>query len=302
MFRLGVSGRKPLICIVLLGVMAVGCGGSSSGQPVSITPTPAYSKDCRAVDAVRRPSQGPVQYTSMVVDQKLRDYRLYQPPALDLANLVPLVVVLHGSPLDADGFESLIHFQSEARIGGFLAVYPDGCDENWSPAHDSYDVHFVAKIVDRLESKFHIDHSRVYAVGGSAGAVMAYRLACDLAERFTAIAAVAGEMSWNDCGPVRPISVLEMHGTADTILRYENVPGLIQRWVSYDGCVGDPVISQVGITKTSLWKDCRGGTTVRLDTVVGGHHTWFGSTFDPVDGEPRANTVVWDFLKQFTLG
>jgi len=76
---------------------------------------------------------------------------------------------------------------------------------------------------------------------------------------------------------------------------------VVQRWLTLDGCVGNPLLSQTGITKTSLWKNCSGGAVVRLDTIIGGHHTWFGSTSDPVPGEPDANTAIWAFLKQFQL-
>jgi polyhydroxybutyrate depolymerase len=250
----------------------------------------------------------------MVVDGRLRDYRLYRPPALDTTKPAPLVVVLHGTPIDAAAFEDVLHFQSEASAAGFLAVYPDGCNEDWNQGGGSYDVHFISKVLDRLETELQIDQSRVYVTGGSSGGFMAYRLVCDLADRIAAVASVAGSMWWTDCQPARPIAILEMHGTADANVPYDGghstyrngmvmppVATVIQRWVSLDGCTGNPANSQVGITKTSLWTSCKGGAVVRLDTVVGGHHTWFGSTFDPVPGEPDSNTVVWNFLKQFQL-
>jgi polyhydroxybutyrate depolymerase len=306
-------GRPAVYLVALLGV--VGCGTTSPAPIASITPSPAYSDDCRAAAAMSTgsPSPGPVQYATMVVDRKLRDYRLYRPPSLAGTTPAPLVVVLHGHPIDAAAFEDVLHFQAEASAAGFLAVYPDGCGEDWNPTHNSYDVDFVGRIIDRLETEFQIDKSRVYVTGASAGAFMAYRLACDLADRIAAVASVTGSMWWADCSPARPISILEMHGTADANVPYEggrspynsinfpSVTDVIQRWTNLDGCSGSPVLSQSGITKTSLWKSCNGGAVVRLDTVIGGHHTWFGSTFDPVPGEPSSNTEVWDFCKQFQL-
>src|ERR1700726_1818960 len=206
--------------LALLG--PVGCGNSNASSNAttmaSATSSPAYSVDCRAAAAINTasPSPGPVQYATMVVDGKLRDYRIYQPPTLSATQPVPLVIVLHGMPIDAAGFEDVIHFQAEASAAGFVAVYPDGCDEDWDPSHGSYDVDFVSKMLDRLESDFQIDRSRVYVTGASAGAFMAYRLACDLANRIAAVASVTGSMWWDDCQPAQPISILEMHGTADT--------------------------------------------------------------------------------------
>jgi hypothetical protein len=37
---------------------------------------------------------------------------------------------------------------------------------------------------------------------------------------------------------------------------------------------------------------------VRFDSVAGGHHQWFGSTFDPVPGEPDSNAVILDFFSK----
>ena len=310
-------GATAVFVLVQLG--PAGCGSSNATSNAttiaSVTPAPTYSVDCRAAAAMNSasPSPGPVRYATIIVDGKLRDYRIYQPPTLSATQPVPLVIVLHGMPIDAAGFEDVIHFQAEASAGGFIAVYPDGCDEDWDPSHGSYDVDFVSKLLDRLESQLPIDRSRVYVTGASAGAFMAYRLACDLANRIAAVASVTGNMWWDDCQPARPISILEMHGTAGIHVPYEGgrstyhglilppVMTVVHRWLTLDGCVGNPLLSQTGITKTSLWKNCSAGAVVRLDTIIGGHHTWFGSNFDPAPSEPDGNTVIWDFLKQFQL-
>jgi poly(3-hydroxybutyrate) depolymerase len=97
---------------------------------------------------------------------------------------------------------------------------------------------------------------------------------------------------------------MEMHGTADSFAPYDgggvvNAPptlDVVKYWATVDGCTGDPSVNQNGITKTTLWEHCTGTSVVRLDTVTGGHNTWFGSTLDPVPGEPKASAAVWDFF------
>src|SRR4029077_1739921 len=107
--------------------------------------------------------------------------------------------------------------------------------------------------------------------GGAAGGFMAYRLACHMADRIAAMASVAGSMWWDDCQPARPIPILEMHGTADANVPYEegrstyhgqrmpSVMSVFQRWAAFDACPDQPVVTQTGITKTSLWRGCGGG-------------------------------------------
>ena len=51
---------------------------------------------------------------------------------------------------------------------------------------------FFEKMIDELAVKYKIDQSRNYSTGISNGALMSYRLACELTDKFAAIAAVAG--------------------------------------------------------------------------------------------------------------
>jgi polyhydroxybutyrate depolymerase len=295
-----------LIVAALLGSMA--CGAASTPTAVR-TPIQLPVEDCRGSTGINSgsPSAGTVQYGTITVDNRLRDYRLFIPSNLDGTKPTPLVIMLHGSPSNADEFESINHFDNEAAAAGFLAVYPNGCSGLWSAAEGGStiaDVDFIGTLLDRLEAQFQIDKQRLFAVGASAGAVMTYSLACQMANRLVAIASIAGTMSSDACQPARPVSVLEMHGTRDTALPWAGggphgarpVDEVNQLWRTLDGCTGDPIPSQSGITKTSSWNKCTAGTVVRLDTVVGGKHTWFGSDFDPVPREPDANAVIWSFF------
>lgn len=292
--------------------VSVACGGSSPAvSTVSPSPRPAAVQDCRGITETspNYPSSGPgVSYANLTVDGKLRDYRLFSPAGLDITKPIPLVIVLHGAPIDAQGFENIIHFDQEASAGGFLSASPNGCDGAWPYADGgpkTADDDFIQKVIQQVEAQFPINKSRVFVVGASAGSWVAYRLACDLADQITAIASVAGTMRLaDDCSPARPISILEMHGTSDDQHPWNGygphgaspVDAVMQRWRMLDGCAASPTVTKSGITETSVWKQCQSGSVVRLDKVVGGHHTWFGSDLSPVPGEPNANTVIWSFF------
>lgn len=310
------DGLANTRCLGLLtaGVIlvSVACGGLSPAvSGVSQSPRPTPVEDCRGTSETNPnyPSPGPgVSYVNLTVDGKLRDYRLFTPAGLDTTKPIPLVIVLHGVPTDAQGFESLIHFDQEASTAGFLAASPNGCKSAWSYADGgpkTADDDFIQKVIEQLEAQFPINKSRVFVVGASAGAWVAYRLACDLADQITAIASVAGTMRLaDDCRPARPISILEMHGTKDDIHPWAGygphnaspVDAVMQRWTMLDGCASNPTVTNSGITETFVWKQCHSGAVVRLDKVVGGHHTWFGSDLSPVPGEPSSNTAIWGFF------
>jgi polyhydroxybutyrate depolymerase len=282
----------------LLVVVAIALGGLASCSGSAATP-----------------AAKPVQHGSLTVDGQARTYRLFRPPSVSGNRPAPLVVFLHGCfpGANGDGHASGLHFDDQANTGGFIAVYPDGLNGCWNLGRccgPAADVTFIDRLLDRLVKDLPINQSRIFVTGVSGGAAMAYRLACQLSSRISAIASVAGWMWLDDeCRPARPVSILEMHGTDDSAVPYEGggnlqtspIVAIVQRWTMLDGCAGDPVLGQSGITKTSTWSGCKAGTVVRLDTVVGGRHTWFGCSVahcDPVPGEPKANQVVWDFFSQ----
>jgi polyhydroxybutyrate depolymerase len=209
------------------------------------------------------------------------------------------VVALSGCPSTGDQMATITRLDDQATAGGFAIVYPDPVQGCWNAGFCcgvADDVGFISRLVDRLSAEIRVDKSKVFAAGFSAGAAMAYRVACELSDRFTAIASSAGQLALQGCHPARPVSILEMHGTADTVTAYAKGADAVQQWVAFDGCAGEATQSGSGVTKTSTWSNCRGGTVVRFDTVEGGHHTWFGSTLDSVPGEPNANAVIWDFF------
>jgi polyhydroxybutyrate depolymerase len=289
-------------CLLL---SATACGGQSASPPRN-----SPVADCRGGEAASfAPSPGSgVSYSTLSIDGRLRDFRLFQPSSIDIAKTVSVVIVLPPPSVDAGTLESVIHFDNEASTGGFLSASPNGCDYSWaySPgAANAADEDFVRKMIEQLRTRFHV--SNVYATSGSGGSRMLYRLACDLADEIVAVADVDGTMILKDgCTPTRPVSILEMHGTADETSPWAGggpngsypVEAVNERWRTLDGCTGDPAVATTGITVSSVWT-CQRGTVVRLDKVVGGKHTWFGSgDGDAVPGEPSANSVIWSFFSR----
>ena len=59
-------------------------------------------------------------------------------------------------------------------------------------------------------------------MGHSNGGFMSYRMACDHADLVTHVGALAGSSFFEEgrCAPVRPVSVFNIHGTWDLVIRY----------------------------------------------------------------------------------
>ena len=234
-----------------------------------------------------------------------------------------MVVLLHACGGSGDEFASITHFDEQAGAAGIVAVYPDGlanfgsgfnhCWNEFFDATMADDFTFLSQLIDQLTKDLPIDKNRIFVAGHQSGGHMAYTLACATPERIASIVSISGgmpvdeqkaSMRCSDNKRTKPVSVMEMHGTADRFIPYQGGGGLnapptldvVKYWATVDGCTGDPSVNQNGITKTTQWKHCSGTSMVRLDTVTGGHGTWFGSGLDPVPGEPNASAAVWNFF------
>ena len=77
------------------------------------------------------------------------------------------------------------------------------------------DVGFVDALLADLDTRVCVDTHRTYAMGISNGGYFAYRLACERASRFAAVAPVSGPENVSPCTPGRAVPVMHFHGTAD---------------------------------------------------------------------------------------
>lgn len=246
-----------------------------------------------------------------------RTYRLYTPPDVEAGGPVPLVLALHGSGNSAESLVDASELDKAASAGGFIVAYPEAIGLLWNGGFcctsgrgdAATDVRFLDEVITEITTIRRIDPKRIYAVGVSAGGIMAYRLACDMDDRLAGIGAIAASMLLDDCHPSRPVSVIAIHGTADGIVPYEGgrilggatkpappANAVIERWASLDGCPDQRVTEVLGAVTTRAWVGCAGGAGVRLVTVEGGGHNWFLPVYGPPNGALDATAAITEFF------
>jgi len=227
-------------------------------------------------------------------------YRVYRPVVLPPRP--GLVVDLH--PSGANGFweEATTRLHGQAERQGWIIAYPDGADN----------VASLAGLIDHLEATENVDPDRVYVIGLSRGGITAYRAACELSLRIAAIAVVAGNMADQHgdvrgagCRPQRPVSLLAIHGTADSAIpiagggRFAPFTDVIGYWRELDGCGADGAVTSTGSSTDTTWQ-CRTGTQVRSIVVTGAGHTFPGAPLESLPWSPGASldasTVIAEFL------
>lgn len=286
------------------------------------------------------------QRASFIYDGQERRYNIYSPPGYGKYIRPPLVIVLHGRGGTGESMALVTRkgFNKLADRDGFIVAYPNGIELNWNDgrmdeeandrAHRENidDVGFISALIDTLVRDYNIDPGRVFITGISNGAIMSYRLACELSVKIAAIAPVDGSIPhllFGECLPRVPVPVLAINNVDDPLVPYHggsiytsirklnlgrvlSVDESIGFWVKRNQCSEVPVITELPdldpkdgtrvIRKE--FTDCNRGATVILYSIDGGGHTWpgglqylpafiIGKTCRDMD----ACQVIWDFFR-----
>ena len=277
-----------------------------------------------------------------------RSYWIYIPDTWNKADPKPLLVVLHGGWGSGEKIQKLNYegFNKLADKEGFIVAYPDGIGGHWNDGRTQTrfraqrqnidDVGFISSLIDYLIKEMNIDPKRVYVTGVSNGAMMTYRLACEITGKLAAVAPVIGSMPdayASKCSPSRSISVLAINGTEDPLVPYKggdirfgpfgitlgkvkSVPETVNFWATFDKCSFPPEVTyepdrnpgdQTKVRR-EFYRNCQDGAEVILYAVEGGGHTWPGgmqyrseSLIGRTSKDIDATTVIWEFLKHHAI-
>jgi polyhydroxybutyrate depolymerase len=282
------------LALVLAGAVTRLGGVAPASRPAGSRVDPASACAARPGTTVR---------VSVAVDGQGARSALVHLPARRHGRLA-LILALHGAYGNAAFMESYSGLSRLADRAGYGVVYPDAAGPRWriAASEGDTDVRFLDALLDRVLAGGCFDGRRVSAVGVSNGAGMAARFACAGDDRLAGVVAVAGDYGpLPACAAHRPLSVLEIHGTADAVVPYPGaVAGWLHQWVDRDACAPAPRSTRQRPNVLRLdWTRCRGGTSVAHLRLVGGAHAWPGG--DPPDSGPQlgvsAADEAWEFLR-----
>jgi polyhydroxybutyrate depolymerase len=254
---------------------------------------------------------------------RTRRYILHIPPGHDSSKPAPLVMVLHGATQSPESAERMSRMSELADKNDFIAVYPSGTGPDadarvptWNAGaccayamqNNVDDVGFLRALIDQLQRDDNIDPKRIYVTGISNGAMLSYRLACELSTKIAAIAPVEGAQDV-ECTPADRVSLLVFHGTADHLVPFDggstpfqmgskrkdnSVAGAISFWVKKDGCSPTSEHSETAEAHTDIYSGCHDGTAVALYAIQGGHHMWPGLRIS--GNHVPASDIMWQFF------
>ena len=193
-----------------------------------------------------------------------RRFIVYVPSSYDANKATPLVVDMHPILVPHTAYQYLMGWKRLARREGMIVAFPAGNNlpfPQWNAGRyccglaqitQPDDVGFIRDLVSLVQDRLNIDRTRIYATGYSNGGGMSFRLACEAADIFAAVAPIAQGNPVPDCNPQRSISVIEIRGirdmpfTENQIARFPFYPVAagphpladMEQWRGINQCVG----------------------------------------------------------------
>ena len=239
----------------------------------------------------------------------VRPAQVLIPGILKAKVAAPLLIALPGFTATANDLLALVDLTAEAYKRGVVLALPMGsknsgglhfwnatascCDFEKSGVDDSK---YLMDLVKQISAKVSIDSKRIYFFGHSNGGFMSYTVACNNSEKIAAIVNLNGAsfVDMEMCGAKKPVSVLQINGTADELIHieggdvfddpkqpYASVQTETGKWAQINGCVGLAVASKkkfdyesvlAGSETTKATYKCPKGRDVENWTIAGGAH------------------------------
>jgi polyhydroxybutyrate depolymerase len=282
----------------------------------------------------------------IVVDGRERTYLLHRSGHSDAeAGPLPTIFVLHGRLGTAKQVRRHLAFDALADRAGFHVVYPNGLARSWNDGRPDTarirptgeappdDIGFLNALMDRLIAEGLADPGRITVTGPSNGGMMTLRVGCELAPRVAAIAPLIANMPEElgaTCRPARPLPVLVMNGTEDTLVPWAggalagkpekgqvwSTERTVEFWRSHNGCRGQPETRRLpdrdpddnSTVTVTRWADCQDGAEVQLYRLDGAGHTVPGGPghrfprlmrriLGETNNDIEASEVLWGFFR-----
>ena len=146
----------------------------------------------------------------------------------------PLIVSLHGYGGNAADHSAYFPIHERVNTQGFAILLPTGSLDTqgnpfWNPTDHCCDggksgEDDVAYLTDLVTEAMSLkDFGPIYFFGYSNGGFMAHHMACKGLPGLRAVASLAGTSYVEDssCDGAPPVSVLQIHGTADEVIRFD---------------------------------------------------------------------------------
>ncbi len=239
------------------------------------------------------------QFSYINVNGTSREMIVHVPSGLPQNS--PLVISLHGLNQDAPFQQSSAKWEEVADTAQFVVVYPNAINKSWDISGQS-DLNFLKAIINDMSTRYSINRNRVYVTGFSMGGMMSYHTANNMADQVAAIGPVSGYLFANPVSSSRPMPIIHIHGTADDVVGYSGVAGVLSKWRNWNACPSNstfvdpyPANKPASAGSYEHWGPCENSEIVLIANEGKGH--WHSNDNAGV----HSTKEIWKFFLRHSL-
>jgi polyhydroxybutyrate depolymerase len=181
-----------------------------------------------------------------------------------------------------------------AGAANAVVAYPES-PSGTSPADD---VPFLEAVLGDVSARVQVDAAHVVVGGLGSGGTLAYRFACGHAELVRGVYVVAGAGAAPSCAPSRPVSLLHIHGSADTTTPYSAAAATVFDWAAASGC-GTTFTTSAYNRRTDVndyrFTACPAGTSVEVLRSKAMGHVWPTTAAETQATGVAPSTMLWSW-------
>ena len=289
-------------------------------------------------------------------DGQERQYIEYVPSSYSEAASAPVLFMLHGMGDQISNFFQATQIKNVAEEQGWIVICPQALEFNYTipgfgtqnfgtcwnvgstvsvdfsmygmpfsfdvPVNeDADDEGFLMATLAALEEEYNVDQDQIFFAGFSLGGFMSHRMAILHGDVINSIAAVSGVIG-NDMDtftPVDNVNVLQIFGTSDEMITYDDalislqslgsynlglpVEQTVDYWRTYNQCDEEPIVEQYPDTHNDgltfeMYQYLNGTNNARVAfiKVYNGMHDWYSGYSHDID----YNTEIVKFFTNTT--
>ena len=257
---------------------------------------------------------------SILINGIYRQFIIYVPSIYKSSHPTPLIFNFHAR--NSNAFKQMRYgdFRKISDTANFIILHPQGLKDNsgvthWSLGHSKIDdIGFLISLYSHMVSNYNINLDRVYSTGMSNGGYMSYYLACNMSDKIAAIASVTGAMGsfmQLNCRPIHPTPILEIHGTDDVIVPFNNIINGINYWRDYNNCnlIADTTyipnfnLEDLSTVEHIVYSNGNNNVSTELFKIINGEHTWPGAKRlkGVTNYDINASIEIWKFFSRYDI-
>jgi len=259
-----------------------------------------------------------------------RTQLIHFPPNYSPDEKLPLILALHGSGSNSFEFLQLTDLGEVGDNERVVVAFPQAATASFNGRNEINwntdlglginDIGFLESVIDNAISEFGVDTNEIYTTGFSNGAFMASILTCEIGERISGLAPIAGHIGINRPSCLRENNVpsIFFHGDFDTVVpiggrpnQFNSTANTVSIFARELGCgltQTQENLPDVNMTDDStvvrlIQDNCPDDTGLEFYIIEGGRHRWPGANPSvsptPTNQDISASVILWDFFSRF---